>query len=208
MEPTHARHRLRRGFDGPLSPERVEGGIAKEVPEVLFVCVHNAGRSQMAASLLDHHAEGRVHVRSAGSTPAEEIDPAVVTVMDELGIEKAHAAGIATAAEGRFHMHKGPGLVRDVFRTRHMRNLVGNWGIGHCRYPTAGSAYNAAEAQPFYVNSPFGLMLAHNGNLTNADQLKQDMFLQDLRHMNTNSDSEVLLNVFAHELQRRLLACE
>lgn len=111
------------------------------------------------------------------------------------------AAGIATAEGGRFHMHKGPGLVRDVFRTRNMRNLIGNWGIGHCRYPTAGSAYNAAEAQPFYVNSPFGLMLAHNGNLTNAEELKQDMFLQDLRHMNTNSDSEVLLNVLAHELQ-------
>lgn len=111
------------------------------------------------------------------------------------------AAGIVTAEGGRFHMHKGPGLVRDVFRTRNMRNLNGNWGIGHCRYPTAGSAYNAAEAQPFYVNSPFGLMLAHNGNLTNADQLKQDVFLQDLRHMNTNSDSEVLLNVLAHELQ-------
>jgi len=111
------------------------------------------------------------------------------------------AAGIATAEGGRFHMHKGPGLVRDVFRTRNMRNMVGNWGIGHCRYPTAGSAYNAAEAQPFYVNSPFGLMLAHNGNLTNAEQLKRDMFLQDLRHMNTNSDSEVLLNVLAHELQ-------
>ncbi len=111
------------------------------------------------------------------------------------------AAGIVTAEGGRFHMHKGPGLVRDVFRTRNMRELLGNWGIGHCRYPTAGSAYNAAEAQPFYVNSPFGLMLAHNGNLTNADELKHDMFLQDLRHMNTNSDSEVLLNVFAHELQ-------
>ena len=111
------------------------------------------------------------------------------------------AAGIATAEGGRFHMHKGQGLVRDVFRTRNMRNLVGNWGIGHCRYPTAGSAYNAAEAQPFYVNSPFGLMLAHNGNLTNTEQLKQEMFLQDLRHVNTNSDSEVLLNVFAHELQ-------
>jgi amidophosphoribosyltransferase len=111
------------------------------------------------------------------------------------------AAGIATAEGGRFHMHKGSGLVRDVFRTRNMRSLMGNWGIGHCRYPTAGSADNAAEAQPFYVNSPFGLMLAHNGNLTNADQLKQDMFLQDLRHMNTNSDSEVLLNVLAHELQ-------
>ncbi len=111
------------------------------------------------------------------------------------------AAGIATAEGGRFHMHKGPGLVRDVFRTRNMRNLVGNWGIAHCRYPTAGSAWNAAEAQPFYVNSPFGLMLAHNGNLTNSEQLKRDMFLQDLRHMNTNSDSEVLLNVLAHELQ-------
>ncbi len=111
------------------------------------------------------------------------------------------AAGIATAEGGRFHMHKGPGLVRDVFRTRNMRALVGNWGIAHCRYPTAGSAYNVAEAQPFYVNSPFGLMLAHNGNLTNSEQLKRDMFLQDLRHMNTNSDSEVLLNVLAHELQ-------
>ena len=111
------------------------------------------------------------------------------------------AAGIATAEGGRFHMHKGPGMVRDVFRTRNMRNLLGNWGIAHCRYPTAGSAYNAAEAQPFYVNSPFGLMLAHNGNLTNSEQLKRDMFLQDLRHMNTNSDSEVLLNVLAHELQ-------
>jgi len=111
------------------------------------------------------------------------------------------AAGIATAEGGRFHMHKGPGLVRDVFRTRNMRDLVGNWGIAHCRYPTAGSATNAAEAQPFYVNSPFGLMLAHNGNLTNSEQLKRDMFLQDLRHMNTNSDSEVLLNVLAHELQ-------
>jgi amidophosphoribosyltransferase len=98
-------------------------------------------------------------------------------------------------------MHKGSGLVRDVFRTRNMRSLTGQWGIGHCRYPTAGSAYNPAEAQPFYVNSPFGLMLAHNGNLTNSDQLKQDMFLQDLRHMNTNSDSEILLNVLAHELQ-------
>ncbi|GAB4057782.1 amidophosphoribosyltransferase [Uliginosibacterium sediminicola] len=111
------------------------------------------------------------------------------------------AAGIATADGGRFHMHKGPGLVRDVFRTRNMRNLEGNWGIGHCRYPTAGSAYNPAEAQPFYVNSPFGLMLAHNGNLTNADELKREMYLADLRHMNTNSDSEVLLNVLAHELQ-------
>ncbi len=111
------------------------------------------------------------------------------------------AAGIATSEAGRFHMHKGSGLVRDVFRTRNMRNLTGSWGIGHVRYPTAGSAYNAAEAQPFYVNSPFGLLLAHNGNLTNSEELKREMFLADLRHINTNSDSEVLLNVLAHELQ-------
>ncbi|MBC9072203.1 amidophosphoribosyltransferase [Thauera sp. CAU 1555] len=111
------------------------------------------------------------------------------------------AAGIATSEGGRFLMHKGSGLVRDVFRTRNMRNLTGNWGIGHVRYPTAGSAYNAAEAQPFYVNSPFGLLLAHNGNLTNSEELKREMFLADLRHINTNSDSEVLLNVLAHELQ-------
>ncbi|WP_332672388.1 amidophosphoribosyltransferase [Aromatoleum sp.] len=111
------------------------------------------------------------------------------------------AAGIATSEGGRFFMHKGPGLVRDVFRTRNMRNLVGNWGIGHVRYPTAGSACNPAEAQPFYVNSPFGLLLAHNGNLTNSDELKREMFLSDLRHINTGSDSEVLLNVLAHELQ-------
>ncbi len=111
------------------------------------------------------------------------------------------AAGIATAEHSTFHLHKGPGYVRDVFRTRNMRSLQGTWGIAHCRYPTAGSAFNSAEAQPFYVNSPFGIMLAHNGNLTNAAQLTRDMFMQDLRHINTNSDSEVLLNVLAHELQ-------
>ncbi|MDR2881182.1 MAG: amidophosphoribosyltransferase [Azoarcus sp.] len=112
------------------------------------------------------------------------------------------AAGIATSEGDRFFMHKGPGLVRDVFRTRNMRDLAGNWGIGHARYPTAGSASDiAAEAQPFYVNSPFGLILAHNGNLTNAEALKREIFLTDRRHINTNSDSEVLLNVLAHELE-------
>ena len=111
------------------------------------------------------------------------------------------AAGIATAEGNTFHLHKGPGLVRDVFRTRNMRALPGNVGIGHVRYPTAGSAYNFAEAQPFYVNSPFGIVLGHNGNLTNAEQLKDEMFRLDRRHINTNSDSEVLLNVLAHELQ-------
>ncbi|HZP91257.1 MAG TPA: amidophosphoribosyltransferase, partial [Burkholderiales bacterium] len=111
------------------------------------------------------------------------------------------AAGIVTADGSRFQMHKGGGLVRDVFRTRDMRNLVGTLGIAHCRYPTAGSATSYAEAQPLYVNSPFGIVLAHNGNLTNAEELKRELFRQDLRHVNTNSDSEVLLNVLAHELQ-------
>jgi amidophosphoribosyltransferase len=112
------------------------------------------------------------------------------------------AAGIVTSAGQTFHMHKGPGYVRDVFRTRDMRSLPGTLGIGHCRYPTAGSAFASGEAQPFYVNSPFGIVLGHNGNLTNAEQLKQEMFRTDLRHINTNSDSEVLLNVLAHELER------
>jgi len=114
------------------------------------------------------------------------------------------AAGIVTASGKTFHMHKGSGMVRDVFRTRNMRSLQGRAGIAHVRYPTAGSAACLAEAQPFYVNSPFGLVLAHNGNLTNTEELKADMFRHDLRHINTNSDSEVLLNVFAHELAQRV----
>jgi amidophosphoribosyltransferase len=112
------------------------------------------------------------------------------------------AAGIVTAEHKSFHMQKGNGQVRDVFRTRNMRSLPGNIGVAHCRYPTAGSAFNSAESQPFYVNSPFGIVLGHNGNLTNADALKEEMFRQDLRHINTNSDSEVLLNVLAHELEK------
>ncbi len=92
--------------------------------------------------------------------------------------------------------------MRDVFRTRNMRELSGNAGIGHCRYPTAGSAWSDLESQPFYVNSPFGITLAHNGNLTNSEALKRELFQLDLRHVNTNSDSEVLLNVLAHELER------
>lgn len=112
------------------------------------------------------------------------------------------AAGIVTCDGNTFYMHKNNGLVQDVFQTRHMRSLVGNAGIAHVRYPTAGSS-SAAEAQPFYVNSPFGIVLGHNGNLTNAAQLKREMFRQDLRHINTSSDSEVLLNVLAHEIEHR-----
>lgn len=111
------------------------------------------------------------------------------------------AAGIVTAQANTFHMHKGNGLVRDVFRTRNMRALLGNIGIGHVRYPTVWSSESPAEAQPFYVNSPFGIVLGHNGNLTNSAQLNEELFREDLRHVNTNSDSEVLLNVLAHELQ-------
>jgi amidophosphoribosyltransferase len=111
------------------------------------------------------------------------------------------AAGIATATGKKFAMHKGNGQVRDVFRTRNMRALPGNSGIAHVRYPTAGSSGDSEEAQPFYVNAPFGVTLAHNGNLTNSEQLKDEMFRRDRRHINTESDSEVLLNVLANELQ-------
>lgn len=112
------------------------------------------------------------------------------------------AAGIATANGSTFHMHKANGLVRDVFRTRNMRGLPGSAGIGQVRYPTAGSASSEEEAQPFYVNAPYGIILAHNGNLTNWQQLREEMFRRDRRHINTHSDSEVLLNVLADELQR------
>jgi len=112
------------------------------------------------------------------------------------------AAGIVTSEGPIFHMYKGPGLVQNVFRTRNMRELVGFAGIGHCRYPTAGSAFSDLESQPFYVNSPFGVTLGHNGNLTNSEELKRELFQLDFRHVNTNSDSEVLLNVLALELER------
>ncbi len=112
------------------------------------------------------------------------------------------AAGIVTNDGASFHMHKASGYVRDVFRTRNMRDLLGHVGIGHCRYPTAGSASSELESQPFYVNSPFGITLAHNGNLTNSEALKRELFQLDFRHVNTNSDSEVLLNVLALELER------
>jgi len=119
-----------------------------------------------------------------------------LTVLQHRGQD---AAGIMTSDGRRVFLRKDNGLVRDVFQQRHMEALLGDIGIGHVRYPTAGCD-SPAEAQPFYVNSPFGLALVHNGNLTNADQLAGELFRDDLRHLNTESDSEILLNVLAHEL--------
>src|SRR4029078_11392677 len=118
-----------------------------------------------------------------------------MTVLQHRGQD---AAGIVTAKGRRFPRHKGRGLVRDVFRTRDMRSLVGHMGIAHCRYPTAGSASSEAEAQPFYVHSPFGLTLGSQRNLVNSEELRRELFMADRRHVNTNSDSEILLNVLAH----------
>ncbi len=121
-----------------------------------------------------------------------------LTVLQHRGQD---AAGIMTAEDRHFYMRKANGLVRDVFRARHMLRLQGNMGIGHCRYPTAGGVSNS-DAQPLYTNSPFGIGLAHNGNLTNAKTLSELIYRSDRRHLNTNLDSEVILNVFAHELAR------
>ncbi|MDE2258450.1 MAG: amidophosphoribosyltransferase [Xanthomonadaceae bacterium] len=132
------------------------------------------GKSEVAASLYD-----------------------ALTVLQHRGQD---AAGIATVDGERLRLHKGAGLVRDVFGSADMLKLRGRIGIGHCRYPTAGSE-STAEAQPFYVNSPYGIALGHNGNLVNTESLRREMYEDDRRHINTDSDSEILLNILAHELQ-------
>ena len=138
---------------------------------------------------------GIVGIVSKGPVNQDIYD--ALTVLQHRGQD---AAGIMTIDNGMFHLRKENGLVRDVFRTRHMKRLTGNVGIGHVRYPTAGSS-SSAEAQPFYVNSPFGIAFAHNGNLTNAHELQAEVFSIARRHINTTSDSELLLNIFAHALQ-------
>jgi len=134
----------------------------------------------------------------ASKSPVNQAIYDGLTVLQHRGQD---AAGIMTCDGDRLTLRKDNGMVKDVFHTRHMTRLTGNMGIGHVRYPTAGCA-SSAEAQPFYVNSPYGISLAHNGNLTNVEELKRDLYREDLRHINTSSDTEVLLNVFAHELQQ------
>lgn len=138
----------------------------------------------------------------AACEPVNQLLYEALTVLQHRGQD---AAGIVTEQQGKFYLRKSNGLVRDVFRQSDMQSLVGNTGIGHVRYPTAGTG-SMAESQPFYVNSPYGIVLAHNGNLTNASEQYESLYQTDLRHINTRSDSEVLLNIFAHELyeQRQL----
>ncbi|TNF35471.1 MAG: amidophosphoribosyltransferase [Gammaproteobacteria bacterium] len=137
-----------------------------------------------------------------GIVGRSDVNQALYEALAMLQHRGQDAAGIVTCDHGRFNQRKANGLVRDVFHFRHMKQLIGTMGIGHVRYPTAGSS-SPALAQPFYVNSPYGICLAHNGNLTNSEQLTEALFRADLRHVNTDSDSEVLLNVFAHELQQQ-----
>ncbi|HSV78646.1 MAG TPA: amidophosphoribosyltransferase [Ramlibacter sp.] len=133
-----------------------------------------------------------------GQSPVNQLIYDALLLLQHRGQD---AAGIVTLQNRKVYMHKAKGMVRDVFRTRNMRALPGNAGLGQVRYPTAGNADSEEEAQPFYVNAPFGITLAHNGNLTNAQALKAELFSTDHRHINTESDTEVLVNVFAHELE-------
>src|ERR1700709_1754950 len=114
------------------------------------------------------------------------------------------STGIATAERDVFHIIKAKGQVREAFRTRDMRSLIGTMGLGHVRYATKGNASSEQEAQPFYVNAPYGIILVHNGNLTNTRELVQELFHIDRRHLNTDSDTELLLNILAHELQEQV----
>lgn len=141
---------------------------------------------------------GLVGLVSSGKV---NVAPEIYDALTVLQHRGQDAAGIMTCSRGKFNQRKGDGLVRDVFRQQHMQRLEGSMGIGHVRYPTAGSS-GPALAQPFYVNSPYGIALAHNGNLTNSAALTRALFESELRHLNTDSDSEVLLNILAYELQQ------
>jgi len=137
-------------------------------------------------------------VGAIATTPVNQLLYDALLLLQHRGQD---AAGIVTMQGTKCYMHKARGMVRDVFRTRNMRALPGLVGLGQVRYPTAGNAYSEEEAQPFYVNAPYGIVLVHNGNLTNAQALKEELFDIDRRHINTGSDTEVLINVLAHELE-------
>lgn len=137
-----------------------------------------------------------------GIFSSEPVNQEIYDALTVLQHRGQDAAGIVTLDKGRFYQRKDKGLVKDVFKTRHMRDLLGTMGIGHVRYPTTGSSHSS-EAQPFYVNSPYGIVMGHNGKITNSTQLFKEIYEQDFRHLNTTSDSEVLLNVFAHELMQQ-----
>ena len=137
-----------------------------------------------------------------GIVGTSEVAPALYDALTMLQHRGQDAAGIATLDGSQIKLHKGSGLVRDVFEPANMVDLTGRVGIGHARYPTAGWD-DSSEAQPFYVNSPYGIALGHNGNLINTEKLTQELFDSDRRHLNTKSDSELLLNVLAHELQKQ-----
>ena len=134
-----------------------------------------------------------------GQTPVSQSLYDGLTVLQHRGQD---AAGIVTISDNMFRLRKANGLVKDVFHTRHMLRLQGNIGVGHVRYPTAGTS-SSSEAQPFYANSPFGISLAHNGNLTNANELKKWLFNSAKRHVNTTSDSELLLNILALHIVKK-----
>jgi amidophosphoribosyltransferase len=136
-----------------------------------------------------------------GIVSKEEVAPSIYEALTVIQHRGQDAAGIATLENGRLHSRKQIGLVRDVFREQHIKELKGQIGIGHVRYPTAGGA-SREFSQPLYVNSPYGISISHNGNLVNASELKKELYQDNLRHLNTSSDSEVILNVFAHELQQ------
>ena len=136
-----------------------------------------------------------------GIVSKEEVAPSIYEALTVIQHRGQDAAGIATLENGRLHSRKQIGLVRDVFREQHIKELKGQIGIGHVRYPTAGGA-TREFSQPLYVNSPYGISISHNGNLVNASELKKELYQDNLRHLNTSSDSEVILNVFAHELQQ------
>ncbi len=143
-----------------------------------------------------------------GIVSSQPVNQQIYDALSLLQHRGQDSTGIATAEGDTFHLHKAKGQVREAYRTRDMRSLIGTMGLGHVRYATRGNAANEEEAQPFYVNAPYGIILVHNGNLTNTRELTQELFHVDRRHLNTSSDTELLVNVLANELQEQVSGSE